>query len=103
MMKNEHLSDGKCFVNITEETGEQERRGERKEEYYVTDEFSFCFFTFKKFWLCCKTWNREFVLLKFVFLIVKTTFKIFIMSSLYNSGSTWEVVLMMPLWLEHVW
>ena len=44
MMKNEHLSDGKCFVNITEETGEQERRGERKEEYYVTDEFSFCFF-----------------------------------------------------------
>ena len=22
MMKNEHLSDGKCFVNITEETGE---------------------------------------------------------------------------------
>lgn len=49
MMKNEHLSDGKCFVNITEETGEQERRGERKEEYYVTDEFLFCFFTFKQF------------------------------------------------------
>lgn len=41
MMKNEHLSDGKCFVNITEETGEA--GGERKEEYYVIDEFSFCF------------------------------------------------------------
>lgn len=26
MMKNEHLSDGKCFVNITEETGEAGRK-----------------------------------------------------------------------------
>ena len=29
MMKNEHLSDGKCFVNITEETEEAGEKGRK--------------------------------------------------------------------------
>lgn len=66
-MINEHLSNGKSSVNVTEVGGDG------KEAYCTTDGWSFCFAFQTILFHCNIKKNIEFMSLRIVFLTVKTT------------------------------